>query len=88
MPLIDRQVANWWTSTNPESKFRKNLFVSCAAPDGSRRNQQNREFTMRRTHAPAERHQVTSHTELLALLQSEFSPHLLPDTRFDLLGLA
>lgn len=36
MATIDREVANWWTSTNPESKFRKNLMVARASTDGER----------------------------------------------------
>lgn len=37
MPLIDREVSNWWTSTNPRSTFRQNLTVACAGSDGTRR---------------------------------------------------
>ncbi|HMN21299.1 MAG TPA: arylamine N-acetyltransferase [Ottowia sp.] len=36
LPLIDRKVGNWYTSTHPDSVFRQRLMASRAAADGSR----------------------------------------------------
>ncbi|TAM90579.1 MAG: arylamine N-acetyltransferase, partial [Candidimonas sp.] len=36
MPLIDRVVANWYTSTNPDSNFRANPIAALALPGGRR----------------------------------------------------
>lgn len=87
MPDIDRQVANWWTSTHADSKFRKNLIVARTGLDGSRRSLLNREFTLRQPNAPASKSEITNHRELLALLATEFDLVLPTDTRFDTLDL-
>jgi N-hydroxyarylamine O-acetyltransferase len=34
MPVIDRIVANWYTSTHPQSHFKQRLTVARATPDG------------------------------------------------------
>ena len=34
MHPIDREVANWWTSTSPASRFTNNLIVARAGPSG------------------------------------------------------
>src|SRR5690606_12363648 len=34
MPLIDRELANWFTSTHPHSHFRGALMVARSAPQG------------------------------------------------------
>lgn len=36
MPLIDREVGSWWTSTSPKGMFKQNLVVARAESDGSR----------------------------------------------------
>lgn len=36
MPLVDRVVANWYTSTHPESHFRRELVAALAQADGGR----------------------------------------------------
>ncbi len=46
MPFPDRVVANWYTSTCPDSKFRRNLFAARALPDGGRVSLHNRELTL------------------------------------------
>ena len=75
MPLIDREVANWWTSTNPESKFRQNLLVARAAPHGVRHALLNREFTLRNADGRSEKRLLESPAELLAVLAEYFGLH-------------
>ncbi|BAW81059.1 N-hydroxyarylamine O-acetyltransferase [Candidatus Nitrosoglobus terrae] len=36
MPISDQKVANWYTSTHPESSFRDQIIVSRALPEGGR----------------------------------------------------
>lgn len=45
---IDREVGNWWTSTNPNSKFAQSIMASIANVDGTRFVLQNGEFAHRR----------------------------------------
>lgn len=47
MPPIDRELANWWTSTSPASRFRQGLMVAIARPDGTRISMMNRELSHR-----------------------------------------
>ena len=47
MPPIDRELANWWTSTSPASRFRQSLMVAIARPDGTRISMVNRELSHR-----------------------------------------
>ena len=72
MPPIDRELANWWTSAHPESRFRQNLMVNLAGPAGTRLNLTNREFTRRRGAEVLETTQLRSHDELVALLGDVF----------------
>lgn len=82
MPAIDRELANWWTSTNPNSKFRQNLMVARAGPDGSRHTLNNREFTSRHRDGTIEKHEVATPDDLLALLARLFGLHFPAGTRF------
>ena len=72
MHPIDREVSNWWTSTSPASKFRRDLSVAVAAPGGARITLQNRDFTVRRQGAVAERRLLASHAELVGVLDGSF----------------
>ena len=83
MPLIDRELANWWTSTNPESKFRQNLMAARAPRDGTRCAILNREFTRRRGAEVLEKRELASPAELLAVLAEHFGLHFPAGTRFD-----
>ena len=82
MPLIDRELANWWTSTNPNSKFRQRLTVARAGPDGSRRTIDNREFIVRQRDGRSEKTPIASADGLLELLAAEFGLHFPAGTRF------
>jgi N-hydroxyarylamine O-acetyltransferase len=72
MPDIDRSIANWWTSTHPDSKFRRNLFLALAHPDGSRISLQNEQFIHRRGSEILERITLQSHPELRQLMEQRF----------------
>lgn len=80
MPVIDREVGNWWTSTSPQSKFRQNLMVAIARPDGTRVSILNREFTHRRGAEVLERFEFADRGQLLAVLAERFGLHLPADT--------
>ena len=88
MPPIDRELANWWTSTSPNSKFRQNLMVARAALDGTRYTINNREFTHRRGAEILAQHEIAGPDELLKLLSQEFGLHFPNGTRFGLPGAA
>ncbi len=72
MPPIDREVGNWWTSTNPNSKFRQNMMVARAGPNGTRFTLNNREFTHRRGSEILEQRDIENPDELLELLAKAF----------------
>jgi N-hydroxyarylamine O-acetyltransferase len=82
MPPIDRELANWWTSTNPNSKFRQNLMVARAGADGTRFTINNREFTHRQGAKIIERRDLATGDELLGLLARHFDLHFPAGTRF------
>ena len=88
MPLIDRELANWWTSTNPDSKFRQNLMVARAGPAGTRRAILNREFVVRRGAEILEQRAIATPEELLGILAMHFDLHFPADTRFGPPGAA
>ena len=80
MPAIDREVGNWWTSTSPQSKFRQNLMVALARPDGTRVSVLNREFTHRRGAEILERIELADTEALLTVLAERLELRLPVDT--------
>jgi N-hydroxyarylamine O-acetyltransferase len=82
MPLIDREVANWYTSAHPGSHFKNRLLVARALPDGGRVGLLNRELTVRQRDGRAERRVLTSPDELLDVLDEHFGLRFPPGTRF------
>ncbi|ACB74822.1 arylamine N-acetyltransferase family protein [Opitutus terrae] len=81
VPPIDFEVANWFTSAHPKSRFRQLLMV--ARVDGDRRlTIQNREFIVRQVGRPAEKNAIGSADELLALLAERFGLYFPAGTRF------
>lgn len=86
MPPIDRELANWWTSAHPDSRFRNNLLVGRAGIDGSRRTLLNREFTFRPRHAEAVKREIASRAALAQVLMSEFSLALPDEAQLGFLG--
>lgn len=71
MPLIDRVVANWYTSTHPQSHFRNRLLVARAKPEG-RVTLADRELTQRGHDGHAYVTRIADHAELLAVLEAHF----------------
>lgn len=86
MPPIDRELANWFTSTHPQSHFLGRLIVARAAPDGRRITLQNSDLKVRERDGRATVQTVASPEELLVVLAERFGLHLPPDTRFGSLG--
>jgi N-hydroxyarylamine O-acetyltransferase len=82
MPLIDRVVANWFTSTHPRSHFRDRLMVARALPDGRRLALLNGELTIRERDGSAERQTIRSADDLLVVLEERFDLRFPPGTRF------
>lgn len=70
MPPIDREVASWFTSTHPDSDFRRRLMVARATPDG-RITLSDRRLTVR-TGAGLERTVLETPRELEAALRARF----------------
>ena len=86
---IDREVGNWWTSTNPNSKFAQNIMAAIANPDGTRCVLENQTFTHRRA---SDGHvlktiDIKISEELLDILATYFRLHFARQTRFGIFGL-
>ena len=82
MPAIDRELANWWTSASPKSKFRQMLSIGRAGPAGTRFVIRNNEFIHRRGAEALQRCEITTPEQLLELLAGHFGLHFPADTRF------
>lgn len=82
MPMIDREVGNWWTSTNPRSKFKNNLMAALAMPNGERLGINNETFTHRRGAEVLRRETIGSLDQLHGLLRNEFGLVFSDDTEF------
>ena len=82
MPPIDRELANWYTSTHPQSHFRSRLIAARALPDGGRLSVLNREFTMRDPSGEGRTRMLASPDELLAVLDEHFGLHFDAGTTF------
>lgn len=82
MPLIDREVSSWWTSTNPNARFAQNLMASLALPNGERKAILNDRFTRRRGIQIIETRQIIDASQLLANLEEEFDLRFPIGTKF------
>src|SRR5262249_17504137 len=60
MPMIDRELANWFTSAHPQSHFKNRLLVARAAPDGVRITLLNDELGIRTRDGSSHKRYVTS----------------------------
>ena len=87
MHPIDRELANWYTSTHPQSHFRNNVMAARALPDGGRLNLLNRELTTRRNDGSSEVRMIASPGDLMETLDREFGLKLDPGTTIDCPGL-
>ncbi len=68
---VDVMGANWFTSTHPDSLFRRSLIVTLVQPD-HRRVLRDREYLRRYTDGRVERRMVGDLAELKAVLRNEF----------------
>ncbi|MEO6773028.1 MAG: arylamine N-acetyltransferase [Kofleriaceae bacterium] len=71
MPVIDRIVANWYTSTHPQSHFKHRLLVARATPSG-RVTLLNDTLSIRGADGVATKRRVESHDHLLRILDEHF----------------
>jgi N-hydroxyarylamine O-acetyltransferase len=82
MPLVDREVSNWFTSAHPNSHFKNRLIVARAAPEGQRLSILNDQFTLRERHGTTSTRSIASASELLELLLRQFGLSFPEGTRF------
>lgn len=82
MSSIDREVSNWWTSTNPNAKFSQNLFCARALPDGERLGILNDRLIRRRGQQVLEETAISRPEMLLEILDKRFGIELPIGTRF------
>ena len=82
MPVIDRELANWYTSAHPESHFKNRLIVARSAAEGRRLTILNDEFSVRDRHGVATTRPLRSASELLEVLETEFGLGFPVGTRF------
>jgi N-hydroxyarylamine O-acetyltransferase len=81
VPAIDYEVANWFTSTWPQSRFTQNL-IAAFLRDDCRHTLVNREFTTRWLDGRREKRELSSPGELLEVLEQYFTLSFPADTRF------
>lgn len=81
MPVVDRTVANWYTSTHPESHFRKQLYVARALPAGRRVTLLNDELTLREPDGSATSRRLSDPARVLDALRDHFGIDLPAGTR-------
>ena len=86
MPLIDREVANWFTSTNPNSSFKNRVIVALAGKDGSRISLLNDELKIRSRDGQAKIIKIKSPEDLLNILEIYFDLSFPIGTLFDYNG--
>ncbi|MGH8278916.1 MAG: arylamine N-acetyltransferase family protein [Gammaproteobacteria bacterium] len=84
MPLIDRTVANWYTSTHPDSKFRHNLFAARALANGRRVALLNHELSLRGPDGSVQKRVIATPEKLLDALREHFGIDLPKGARFNL----
>jgi N-hydroxyarylamine O-acetyltransferase len=86
MPMIDRVVGNWFTSTHPQSHFRNRLLVARAAENGVRIGLLNRELSIRDRTGHAQKQTIATQDELLGVLRAHFGLELPAGTKISWLG--
>lgn len=71
MPLADQKVANWYTSTSPDTHFTRDLVVAIALPGARRASLLNRQFRIRNRDGIMEERQLQEN-ELPMILKDIF----------------
>lgn len=87
MPLIDREVGNWYTSKHPQSHFRQRILVTRAAPAGERLTLVNNEFSIRDATGESNKRVITSKDAFILLLAEKFDLHIDPDDSKNLFAM-
>ena len=82
MPHIDQEIANWYTSTHPNSHFKNRLIVARAGDDSSRYTVLNDEFKVRNREGESQLIKINSQEDLLHILKKYFGLSLSSDVRF------
>jgi N-hydroxyarylamine O-acetyltransferase len=82
MPLIDRELANWFTSAHPASHFRNRLIAARALPDGARLALLNDELKTRGSDGHATVRKINSPGELPDVLAESFGLRFPAGTKF------
>lgn len=77
----DRKVANWYTSTHPDSHFTQRLSVAIANQDGSRTTVSGNVLTVRQKNGDKQETILANNESLLAALRDNFGLKLDGDTR-------
>jgi len=85
-PATDLELGNWYSHTHPQAHFRNNLMVARATPDG-RCTLLNREFTIRSHNGQAQKRELATPDQLLAVLAEYFDLSFPAGTRFGLPGV-
>jgi N-hydroxyarylamine O-acetyltransferase len=80
--LPDYEVANWYVSTHPESRFVKNLTVAMPA-NGRRYALFNRDFSVHHLDGPSEQRRLASAREIRQVLREVFGLPLSNVAEFD-----
>lgn len=86
MPLIDRELANWFTNRHPDSHFRNRLMVARSLDEGRRVTILNDELTVRERNGVASTHRIGTAEELLEILDTQFGLKFSASTRFGKAG--
>jgi N-hydroxyarylamine O-acetyltransferase len=87
MPLVDRELGNWFTSTHPTSSFRNRLVAARALPGGERLTLQNRELSHRRPGGVVDLTVIQTPEALLVVLAERFGLRFPAGTTFPCSGL-
>jgi N-hydroxyarylamine O-acetyltransferase len=82
MHPIDCEMANWWTSGHPSSRFRSTPLVAIAGLDGTRKAISGGEFTHRLGPKILENRPITSAADFRETLATHFNLHFPAETRF------
>jgi N-hydroxyarylamine O-acetyltransferase len=85
MHFIDRQVGNWFTSTHPDSGFKRRFSVARAGDDGRRVTLTDTELKIRGRDGHADVRPIGSPDDLVDVLAEHFGLRFAPGTRFPLL---
>lgn len=88
MPQLDREVANWYTSTHPQSHFKAQIIAARALGNGQRISLQNRELTRRDRNGDSQKNHLQTYQEFNYVLIHQFGLNLSEAECQDLFGFA